>query len=96
MKLKNRKAIIVGGSKGIGNEISKHLKELKIKTISCSRKEIDTSNVSSVSKFISKYTTTPVLESRIHSRNQHGNQVLTETTNVLVIEHHCGGHCHHH
>ena len=44
MKLKNKKAIILGGSKGIGNEISKHLKELKIKTISCSRKEIDTSN----------------------------------------------------
>ncbi len=61
MKLKNKKAIILGGSKGIGNEISKHLKELKIKTISCSRKEIDTSNISSVSKFISKYKTADIL-----------------------------------
>ena len=51
MPQKKIKAIILGGSKGIGKEISQKLKSLKIKTIACSRKEIDTSSLYSVKKF---------------------------------------------
>ena len=58
---KINKAIVIGGSKGIGKEISKQLKSLKIKTISCSRKEIDTSSINSVKKFIKKYKSTDIL-----------------------------------
>ena len=61
MKLKNKKAIIIGGSKGIGKEISRHIKKLNIKTISCSREDIDTSNIDSVFNFISKYKSTDIL-----------------------------------
>ena len=52
MASKNKKAIIIGGSKGIGNEIAKELKKIKVNCLSCSRKDIDTSNIQSVKKFI--------------------------------------------
>ena len=52
MELKNKKAIVIGGSKGIGAKIAKELKKLKIKTLACSRKEIDTSSLESVIKLI--------------------------------------------
>ena len=54
MALKNKKAIIIGGSKGIGKEIVKELKKIKIKCLACSRKQVDTSDLSSVEKFIKK------------------------------------------
>ena len=34
MVFRNKKAIVLGGSKGLGAEITKHLQSLKIKTIS--------------------------------------------------------------
>tara|TARA_B100000902_G_scaffold49618_1_gene56432 strand:+ start:766 stop:1410 length:645 start_codon:yes stop_codon:yes gene_type:complete len=46
------KALIIGGSKGIGKSISQKLKELKFKIISPSSKELDTSKISTVKKFI--------------------------------------------
>ena len=52
MVLKNKTAIIIGGSKGIGKEIVKELKKIKIKCLVCSRKHVDTSDLSSVKKFI--------------------------------------------
>ena len=61
MKLKNKKAIVIGGSKGIGKEIQQSLKSLKIKTISCSRKEIDTSSIASVKKFYLKHKSADIL-----------------------------------
>ena len=61
MKLKNKKAIILGGSKGIGREIAKNLKKINIKPIACSRKDIDTSNIFSVKKFILKHKNTDIL-----------------------------------
>ena len=61
MVLKNKKAIVIGGTKGIGQKISHHLKSLKIKTISCSRKNIDTSNISSVKKFCKKHKIVDIL-----------------------------------
>ena len=48
------KALIIGGSKGIGKSISQKLKRLKFKIISPSSKELDTSKISTVRKFIKK------------------------------------------
>lgn len=61
MVFRNKKAIVLGGSKGLGAEITKHLKSLKIKTISCSRKDIDTSDIISVNKFVKKHKNTDIL-----------------------------------
>ena len=61
MVFRNKKAIVLGGSKGLGAEIIKHLKSLKIKTISCSRKDIDTSDIISVNKFVKKHKNTDIL-----------------------------------
>ena len=61
MGLSFKKAIILGGSKGIGQQISKKIKSLGIKTYSCSRKDIDTSNLISVRKFIKKHKNTDIL-----------------------------------
>ncbi len=48
------RALIIGGSKGIGKSISQKLSELKFKIISPSSKELDTSKISTVRKFIKK------------------------------------------
>tara|TARA_B100001057_G_scaffold499163_2_gene608800 strand:- start:4651 stop:5310 length:660 start_codon:yes stop_codon:yes gene_type:complete len=61
MSSKFRKAIVIGGSKGLGKQITLNLKKIKIKTISCSRKEIDTSDSDSVIKFCKKYRETDIL-----------------------------------
>lgn len=61
MAQKKIKAIIIGGSKGIGKEIAQNLKSLKILTIACSRKEVDTSSLFSVKKFIKKHKSTDIL-----------------------------------
>lgn len=49
-----KSALIIGGSKGIGSSIVESLKNLNIKIISPSRKELDTSKISTVKKFIKK------------------------------------------
>ena len=54
-------AIIIGGSKGLGQSISKNLNKAKFKVYSCSRKDIDTSNLSSVERFIKKNTSADIL-----------------------------------
>ena len=61
MYSKNKKAIIIGGSKGIGKAITENLKKINFRTIGCSRKEIDTSNIDSVLKFTNKHKFTNVL-----------------------------------
>jgi len=58
---KFNKAIIIGGSKGIGRSIANNIRTNCKKIISCSRKEIDTSNLNSVKKFIKKNTSTDIL-----------------------------------
>ena len=54
MSLNFKKAIVIGGSKGIGKSIARNLKSAKYKLVVCSRKNIDTSDLSSVEKFIKK------------------------------------------
>ncbi len=46
------KALIIGGSKGIGKSIIEKLKELNYQIVSPSRKELDTSKIISVKKFL--------------------------------------------
>jgi 3-oxoacyl-[acyl-carrier protein] reductase len=55
------KAIVLGGSRGIGNAISKGLKSIEINVFAASKKDIDTSDLSSVKKFLEKNTQTDIL-----------------------------------
>ena len=58
---KNIKSIILGGSRGIGKEISRELTHLSSKVVKCSRKDIDTSNLESVNKFLQRHKFADVL-----------------------------------
>ncbi len=60
MKVK-KTAIVLGGSKGIGKSISSELKKICTKVDSCSRKNIDTSNLDSVKLFLNKKKATDIL-----------------------------------
>jgi len=54
-------AIVVGGSRGIGKAISDGLKSIGYDVVSTSKKELDTSDLSSVKNFIGKNKTTDIL-----------------------------------
>jgi len=54
-------AIVIGGSRGIGKAISDGLKSIGCDVLSTSKKELDTSDLSSVKNFIEKNKTTDVL-----------------------------------
>jgi len=56
-----KKAIAIGGSRGIGKAISDGLKSIGYDVISTSKKELDTSDLSSVKNFIEKNKTTDIL-----------------------------------
>jgi 3-oxoacyl-[acyl-carrier protein] reductase len=55
------KAIVLGGSRGIGKAISDSLKSIKIDVFAASKKDIDTSDLNSVRKFLDKNTQTDIL-----------------------------------
>ena len=55
------KAIILGGSRGIGKAISDSLETIKIDVFAASKKDIDTSNLDSVKKFLDKHNETDIL-----------------------------------
>jgi 3-oxoacyl-[acyl-carrier protein] reductase len=55
------KAIVLGGSRGIGKSISSCLKEIGINVFTASKKDIDTSNLDSVRKFLEENTQTDIL-----------------------------------
>ena len=50
------KAIVLGGSRGIGKAISDSLKSIDIDVFAASKKDIDTSDLNSVKKFLEKNT----------------------------------------
>jgi 3-oxoacyl-[acyl-carrier protein] reductase len=54
-------AIVLGGSRGIGKAISESLKSIKIDVFATSKKDIDTSNLDSVRKFLEENTQTDIL-----------------------------------
>ena len=55
------KAIVLGGSRGIGKAISDALKSIKIDVFAASKNDIDTSNLTSVKKFLEELTQTDIL-----------------------------------
>jgi len=55
------KAIVMGGSRGIGKAISKALESLNLEIISTSKEILDTSNLQSVKKFVELHNETDIL-----------------------------------
>ena len=55
------KAIVIGGSRGIGKAISSSLSLLGYEVISTSKNELDTSDLNSVKDFVQNHTETDVL-----------------------------------
>jgi len=55
------RAIVLGGSRGIGKAISESLKSIEIDVFAASKKDIDTSDLNSVKKFLEKHNQTDVL-----------------------------------
>ena len=56
-----KKAIILGGSRGIGKAISDSLKKLDLEVLSASSTDIDTSDLESVNKFAGENNATDIL-----------------------------------
>ncbi|MDC0170083.1 SDR family oxidoreductase [Candidatus Nitrosopelagicus sp.] len=56
-----KKAIIIGGSRGIGKAISDSLKKLDLEVLSVSSTDIDTSDLDSVNEFAEKNNVTDIL-----------------------------------
>ena len=54
-------AIVLGGSRGIGKAISNALESIEIDVFSASKKDIDTSNLDSVKKFLEIHNQTDIL-----------------------------------
>ena len=55
------RAIVLGGSRGIGKSISDSLKSIEIDVFAASKKDIDTSNLDSVKKFLEIHDETDIL-----------------------------------
>ena len=56
-----KKAIVLGGSRGIGKAISNSLKKLDLEVLSASSTDIDTSDLESVNKFAEENSTADIL-----------------------------------
>ena len=56
-----KKAIVLGGSRGIGKAISNSLKKLDLEVLSASSTDIDTSDLESVNKFAEENSTVDIL-----------------------------------
>jgi len=54
-------AIVLGGSRGIGKAISDSLKSIEIDVFTASKKDIDTSDLNSVKKFVENHASTDIL-----------------------------------
>ncbi len=54
-------AIVLGGSRGIGNAIAESLKSIDCDVVATSKNDLDTSNLESVSNFAEKYKQADIL-----------------------------------
>ncbi len=54
-------AVILGGSRGIGKAISESLKSIEVDVFAASKKDIDTSDLNSVKKFVGKHKQIDIL-----------------------------------
>ena len=55
------KAIVLGGSRGIGKAIANSLRSIEIDVFAASKNDIDTSNLDSVKKFLEIHNQTDIL-----------------------------------
>ncbi|MBL7001670.1 MAG: SDR family oxidoreductase [Nitrosopumilus sp.] len=55
------RAIVLGGSRGIGKAISESLKSIEIDVFAASKNDIDTSDLDSVKRFLEKHNQTDIL-----------------------------------
>ena len=55
------RAVVLGGSRGIGKAISDSLRSIDIDVFAASKNDIDTSNLDSVGKFLEKHNETDIL-----------------------------------
>jgi len=55
------RAIVLGGSRGIGKAISESLKSIEIDVFAASKNDIDTSDLNSVKKFLQEHNQTDIL-----------------------------------
>ena len=55
------KAIVLGGSRGIGKAIASSLRSMEIDVFAASKRDIDTSNLDSVKKFLETHDQTDIL-----------------------------------
>ena len=55
------KAIVIGGSRGIGKSISESLQEIGCEVLATSRKDLDTSNIENVKKFSENHSNIDIL-----------------------------------
>ena len=55
------RAIVLGGSRGIGKAISEALKSIEIDVFAASKNDIDTSDLNSVKKFLETHNQTDIL-----------------------------------
>ena len=55
------KAIVLGGSRGIGKAISDSLKSIEIEVLATSKDDIDTSDLDSVKKFLDTHNEADIL-----------------------------------
>lgn len=79
-----KKAIVLGGSKGLGANIAANLEELPIKEIiRCSSKDVDTSNLESVDNFCKK---NPFVDIIILNTGGPPNLQFNEITNDLWLK----------
>ena len=56
-----KKAIVIGGSRGIGKAIADSLSSINYDVTATSKNELDTSNLQSVKKFVENHKNTDIL-----------------------------------
>ena len=79
-----KKAIVLGGSKGLGANIVKNLKKSSIKEVfACSSKDIDTSNLKTVQSFCKKH---PVADIIVLNTGGPPNLKFDDITNELWVK----------
>ena len=79
------KAIVLGGSRGIGKAISDSLKMIDIDVLATSQKDIDTSNLNSVKEFLKNNNETDVLILNTGGQNQSHFQPLLKRIGRNII-----------